>query len=143
MITCIRDSCVRIPVTDEIKETEWFKTIQLHLIRSETPFGAKAGEVVYKKYYDVDKVKKHFMVPRLYPIETVIPNVKVVDNISEGKDIDIESNIKPRDDRQRECIDYLLKHDNGVICMQPDWGPLFALTGIIRFLYPWYTVFRA
>lgn len=120
MIICNRDSCIRIPVTDEIKTQEWFRQIQKFLIRKEVPYGEKSDVFEYKKYYHVDIESKELMIPRHYPVPK--DKVQIVDRVVEGKEIDIKCKISPRDEMQKEGIEWMSQSDQGILCMQPGQG---------------------
>jgi superfamily II DNA or RNA helicase len=57
------------------------------------------------------------LIPRFYPIKE-----DVIDNSKEGVDINIESNIVPRNDRQKKSIDFLLKNYSGILRLEPGSG---------------------
>jgi superfamily II DNA or RNA helicase len=60
-------------------------------------------------------------VPRYFPVENFIDS-KVVDVRSEGQDIDITHNIRLRDDLQKNVVNYMLNHTNGIIQSPPGSG---------------------
>lgn len=72
-------------------------------------------KISFNMYMDVDK--NHIMIPRLYPIDDT-----VIDNMEEGCDIQIQSNIKPRSIRQKNAIEYLCKNNNCILKLEPGAG---------------------
>lgn len=132
MIKCIRDSAIRIPVNEETKQLAWFRQVQTFLIRKEIPFGAKSDdEVVFKKYYDVDVETKYLMIPRFYPLRA--PGVKVVDRMSDGKDVRFASKIIPRNTLQKDAINWMTTNKKGILCLQPGEGKtVVAIESISR-----------
>jgi len=132
MLNCVRDSCIRIPVTDEIKKKSWFRQIQIFLTRKEVPFGAKNdNDVIFKKYYRVDKEAKELLIPRFYPVPK--SEIKLIDQIPKGKDIEVESNIKPRNSLQADAMMWMTKNKKGILCLQPGEGKtVVAIEAICR-----------
>jgi superfamily II DNA or RNA helicase len=120
MSTIVRDSCIRIPI-DESKGTWWFNKLVLDLRRKERAHNAEPEDApIIKYYYGKDMDRRHLMIPRYYPLRG-IPYV-VDDVMPDGQDIDITSNIVPRNDRQKETVEYITNSDQGVICLSPGEG---------------------
>jgi len=66
--------------------------------------------------------EKFLLVPRNFPIQEYVFNMKVHDHRHEGQSIDITHNIKPRSKTQEKAIDYLMKHENGILQLSPGVG---------------------
>ena len=60
------------------------------------------------------------IVPRFYPVEKI--GATVIDDISDGEDIKIESNIVLRDDLQIDAVRFMLSNKKGIIQAQPGSG---------------------
>ena len=60
------------------------------------------------------------IVPRFYPVEKI--GATVIDDISDGEDIKIESNIVLRDDLQIDAVRFMLSNNKGIIQAQPGSG---------------------
>lgn len=60
------------------------------------------------------------IVPRFYPVEKI--GATVVDDISDGEDIKIESNIILRDTLQIDAVKFMLSNNKGIIQAQPGSG---------------------
>jgi superfamily II DNA or RNA helicase len=116
----IRDSCIRIPIA-EGKGTYWFEAIVRDLRRYEKRHMAKDDEPQLRKdYYDKDLNRMDLMIPRYYPLKNVPFAVR--NEMTTGKDIDIQPKSKPRNARQIESIDYLSTSYNGILCLSPGEG---------------------
>jgi superfamily II DNA or RNA helicase len=63
------------------------------------------------------ELKNKILIPRFYPV-----NDKIIDKRPEGEDIDIESFVTPRNDRQKSYIKSFLEKDSGVIKAEPGTG---------------------
>jgi hypothetical protein len=74
-------------------------------------FNGKISKILF--YRDLGD---SILIPRMYPVEDVI------DNSYDGDDIDIQSNIVPRNKRQEKAIEFLLDNDNGVLSLEPASG---------------------
>ena len=84
------------------------------------------GNVSRRLFYE--DLGDRILIPREYPISDV------VDNSCIGDDIDIESNIIPRNDRQKKAIDFLLNNNTGVLSLEPASGKtvisIYAISNI-------------
>jgi len=100
----------------------------------------KSGITIPKSYSDYDIIEKDLnriiygfngqvsrvlfyedlgdsiLIPRRYPI------MDVIDNACTGNDIEIESDITPRNDRQKKAIKFLLNNHTGVLSLEPASG---------------------
>jgi len=70
-------------------------------------------------------LKEGILIPRFYPIRDSIK-----DDSSEGEDIEINSKIVPRNNRQKLAIEYLLKN-NGVLQLEPGSGKTIVMIDTI------------
>jgi len=57
------------------------------------------------------------LIPRFYPV-----NEEIKDESVEGTWIDIKSNIKPKNNRQKKAIDFLINNDCGTLKLEPGSG---------------------
>lgn len=64
------------------------------------------------KFFDEDETNLY--IPVFYPIENLI-DCDIVNERTDGDDIEIECNTFPRNKLQEETLDYMLNHDNGII----------------------------
>jgi len=111
----VKDSCIRISKKYENKQ--WVRDIIKHLTRKSTSYGDK--EVIeVKQYYDENDIE--YLIPRFYPIEKYGHTSKLI--IDEGEDIDVKSNITPRNIIQKNSIDWFLNHKEGILCLKPGEG---------------------
>ena len=115
----VRDSSIRIPAS--LKKELWFKLLVKTLTRKSKAYeGAPGGDVDIKKYYDVNKEDKELLVPRFIHLQGC--DYELIDNIPDGEDIYIKSKVVPRNDRQKEAMDWFIENDNGVLCLSPGEG---------------------
>lgn len=73
------------------------------------------GSAVPIKFFE--DMGDHYLIPRFYPVKDY-----VVDQTDPGEDIDIESNIIPRTERQALAMDWLPKQQTGVLRLEPGSG---------------------
>jgi len=71
--------------------------------------------VTRMKFYEEKKNK--ILIPRFYPIKELIK-----DNVDIGEDILIESNITPRNERQKKSIEFLVNNKEGILQLEPGTG---------------------
>ena len=120
-----RDSCIRIPKT--YQKQEWYQEIMQHLTRRSESF-ANSEQLEIKFYYDTDDI--HLLLPRYFPTEKYGITVKYNGSLKE-KSISINEHIKPRNQKQINAIDWLLKNDKGVLCMKPGEGKTVVAIKVI------------
>jgi len=61
-------------------------------------------------------------IPRFYPLDNWMMNCQIIDEQDEGLDINIECNIKPRNEIQEKAIDYMVSHNKGIINLNTGEG---------------------
>ena len=59
----------------------------------------------------------NFIIPRFFPLDE-----EIQDKSEEGESIFFKSKITPRNERQRNSIEYLLKHTHGILKLEPGSG---------------------
>lgn len=116
MITLIRDSAIRIPIS-QCRELPWFKQAIKKLTRNVRPYGNLEAET--KLYYDVDEVNREVLIPRFYPLPD---DIKIVDDIKDGENINIQAVSSPKNDRQIDAIRQMTETNNGILCLGPGEG---------------------
>ena len=65
---------------------------------------------------------KFLKVPRFFPINEYCNYFNLTEKINPGKDIKINHNITLRDELQRNIVEYMLSHNNGIIQANPGSG---------------------
>ncbi len=92
--------------------------IMMDLDRFVTGYNGESTRMVF-----YEKVPGGIMVPRYYKVPgCMLPDCVIEDLSSEGDDIDIESKIKPRNDRQVKSMDFLQRNNCGVLKLEPGTG---------------------
>lgn len=114
----VKDSCLRLPI-DEAKGKLWFNQIILDLRRTSKTYGG-SQEYETKKYYLIDKENKEVMIPRFYPIKNIKHHI--IEETTVGEDITINSNIVPRNNAQKQGVDWYMNNYNGILCLEPGVG---------------------
>ena len=90
---------------------------QYEMIRSELDRWMETwdGNSVNIKFYEENS--NSILIPRYYPVRD-----KINDNSEEGVDIEISTNIIPRNERQVTAIDLFLNDDKGILQLEPGSG---------------------
>jgi len=81
------------------------------------PYGNRVIETW--AFYNEDDVNLY--IPRFYPIEDLI-NEKIIDRRHDGQDIEIEHNIVPRNQLQKDTLNYMTNNDCGIINLDTGSG---------------------
>jgi len=89
-----------------------FEQIEKNLNRIIYGFNGNISRI--KFYKDCDD---HILIPRYYPIENDMEDISI-----EGDDIEIETTITPRSDRQKKYINVLVNNTNGILSAEPGVG---------------------
>jgi len=104
----IRESGIIIP-----KNYEFIEIIKASLTRK-----------IYNWDDTVDNVSLYYenpdgslIVPRFFPIQE-----QIIDNTKDGNNIEIQSNIIPRNERQKKSIDFLTTNTHGILKLEPGSG---------------------
>jgi superfamily II DNA or RNA helicase len=110
-----KTSGIVIPRTFE--NEDFYKRIKNHLERTVTDY-TRSNTYDLKFYVEGERNLK---IPRFFPINKYV-DCKLIDTISSGKDIQIEHNIKLRDELQESIVNFLMTHDRGTIEAAPGSG---------------------
>lgn len=78
--------------------------------------GWDGEEVSFKMYEEMES--GDVIIPRFFPIE----DIEIVDKSCVGELINIQSKIRPRSKRQKQCIDHLLKSRNTILKLETGCG---------------------
>lgn len=99
------------------ENTTWFWQITEALIRISRQYRSKEStQTVF--YYMSDK---NLYIPRFFPINDYV-QCEIEDQSLGGETIDIETNIKPRDEVQIRAIQHMLKNPNATMQLEPGVG---------------------
>lgn len=117
-MTILRNSCLNIPLC--LRSEEWFMQIPKSLARLETDFHDVTKRNV-KKYYHINTFTNNLMIPRFYPLHL---GLEITNDIPPGgNELDfICPKSTPRNDKQREAIQYMVENDDGILCLAPGEG---------------------
>jgi len=110
-----RTSGILIPT--EYKNEKFYEFIKSKLTRRVKNFNDPTYTV--NKYYI--EGEKFLKIPRYFPIWEYV-DCRIEDKLPEGEDIEIESKITLRDELQRNTVEYMLTHDNGILKCSPGSG---------------------
>ena len=89
-----------------------------HIMNILTRYISEYGNIDYiKKVFYIEDEDGGILIPRYYPISD-----EIVDMSEEGENIDIESIIEPRNERQRKAIDFLINNTKGILQLEPGSG---------------------
>lgn len=115
MLKFERISSIRIPRTCE--NEDFYKAIKNYLTRRTKNYNS---DTYTTNIYYIES-EKFLHVPRYFPINNFVP-CKVDNSQNIGEDIEIESNIIPRNKLQENAIAYMLENECGLIELQPGVG---------------------
>lgn len=62
------------------------------------------------------------LIPRYFNLDRFVTQYQILDRTESGAYIDIQHNITPRNDEQVKAIDFLMKHDHGILQLPPGVG---------------------
>ncbi len=110
MADIIRKECLIIP-----KTYDFHNLIKKHLTRNMKLY--KTTETW--SFYNEDD--ENIYIPRFYPVEELI-NEKIIDRRHDGQDIEIEHNIVPRNQLQKDTLNYMVNNDCGIINLDTGSG---------------------
>ena len=110
-----RDSCIRIPFT--YMQEEWTRKLLNHLTRKSQAFANK-DEQDTKVFYDTSN--GHILIPRFYPVEKYGHIVSTT--MGDGSNINVQSNVIPRNAKQEDAIEWMVNNTEGILCMKPGEG---------------------
>ena len=112
-----RKSGIIIPRTLENRDS--YSLIKRHLTRVTKEYNNNTEPRILKFYVEGPDL---LLVPRYFPIKEYIPDFDVIDDIPEGEDIVINHKIIPRDDLQKNIINFFENKSNGIIQAKPGSG---------------------
>lgn len=124
MITLKRESGIIIPKSGPCEKYYWMIKQDLTRVNKEY----HSDEYVTNTFYY--EGEDYLLVPRFFPVDKYF-SCKIIDNMSYGEFIDINHNITPRNSLQEKTIDYMLKHDNCLIKLNPGTGKTVMTTCVI------------
>jgi hypothetical protein len=104
-------------IPKEYNTEQFYHKVKEHLVRKVKHYQDSTYDF-YKFYIEGDKILK---VPRFFPISQYV-SCNVLNSSSAGQDININHNIKLRDDQQKDIVNFMLTNDKGVIQAPPGSG---------------------
>lgn len=109
-----------IAIPREYADEMWYREIRADLIRRTKEY--QTGTFNVLKFYL--ESERFLTIPRFFPLKKYMKNenYKLVDMRQEGKEIQIEHNIKPRNKLQKRAMKYMLENDSGILELQPGVG---------------------
>ena len=116
MITLTKTSGIVIP--RKYEDTEFYNNIKHELTRHSREY-QKSTFITNRYFLEGVNVLK---IPRFFPLENYISDFEMTENLHNGEDIKINHNIQLRDDLQKNIVEYMLTHDNGIIQANPGSG---------------------
>lgn len=116
MITLTKTSGICIP--RQYENDRFYIEIKHHLVRTSKDY-QKSTFTTNHYYLEGANVLK---IPRFFPVNNYLKDFEIVTKINPGQDIQINHNITPRDDLQRNVIQYMLTNSNGIIQAEPGSG---------------------
>jgi superfamily II DNA or RNA helicase len=115
MIELTRRSGIVIP--KEYENESWYHMVRAHLFRKQVDYNSPTYTTT--KFYS--ESSKSLTIPRFFPIHDYV-DCKIIDISHVGEDIEINHNIKPRNDTQILAMDYMNANNNGMIKLGPGMG---------------------
>lgn len=106
-----------IVIPREYENTTWFWDITETLLRTSRQY--RTGDVTQNQFYYLSD--KNLYIPRYFPIQDYV-SCEIDDRSCEGEEIDIVTNITPRDDLQKRSIRHMLSHSNSTMQLEPGVG---------------------
>ncbi len=115
MLKLMRRAGIVIPRSHEM--TTFYQKIRGNLFRRQKEFNSEIY-IIQKFFLESEKF---LTIPRFFPISDYI-RCKIEDKSHEGEDINISHSITPRNDTQKEAMEFMLENDNGIIELNPGMG---------------------
>lgn len=115
MLEFSRRSGIIIP--REFENESWYHLIRANLFRRQQDYNSPT----FTTHTYFSESEKFLTIPRFFPIHEYV-DCKIIDNRHEGKDIEINHKIVPRNESQIETIKYMMNHNNGMIKLNPGMG---------------------
>jgi len=116
MIEVIQRSGLLIP--RKYQHETFYSKIKEHLIRTTKAYQTSNLEV---QVFYIES-EKFLLIPRYFPLDKYIPAITVKNYTHSGVDIDIEHNIKPRNETQQIAMEYMTNVNKGIIQLPPGVG---------------------
>jgi superfamily II DNA or RNA helicase len=116
MIEVIKRSGLLIP--RKYQNELFYSKIKSHLIRTTKAYQTSNLEV---QVFYIES-EKFLLIPRYFPLDEYIPSLTIKNYTHPGIDIDIEHNIKPRNETQKIAMEYMTNISNGIIQLPPGVG---------------------
>jgi len=116
----------RIPA--KFKDQFYYQNIKKHLTIKSRDYFSKEY-ITNKYYYETDKA---LLLPRLFPIKKYIhPESIAPKETYKAKKIKITSKIVPRNELQKDSIEYLMTHPNTLLQLSPGSGKTIITIDVI------------
>jgi len=116
MITLTKTSGIIIP--RKYENTDFYNNIKHELTRHIREY-QKSTFITNHYFLEGTNVLK---IPRFFPLEDYISDFELIENLHDGQDIKINHNIQLRDELQKNIVEYMLTHNNGIIQANPGSG---------------------
>ncbi len=116
MYELIRRSGILIP--RKYENTNEYVQIKESLERRTKAYNT--SNFVINKFYI--ESEKFLLVPRYFPIKQFFHSYSMKNSMQYGEDIEIEHNIKPRTQAQEKAMEYMFRHENGILQLAPGVG---------------------
>jgi len=116
MIECIKRSGILIPRSCE--NTEAYVQIKEKLSRRTQSYDR--SNYTYNIFYI--ESEKFLLIPRDFPLSKYMFALTIKNHQQEGAIIDITHNITPRSEVQERAIDFMLRHNKGILQLAPGVG---------------------
>jgi len=109
-----------IAIPRQYENEMWYREIRADLLRRSQKYQTADYEIL-KFYIESQNL---LTIPRFYPLQKFMKHEKFTfdDRRHEGKQIQIEHNIKPRNELQKRAMNYMLENDSGILELQPGTG---------------------
>lgn len=104
-------------ISRKYENQEFYQKIKDHLVRRTQAY--QTSNYIVNTFYL--ESEKFLLVPRLFPIRDYI-HCQAVNKQQEGKSININHNITPRNETQRSAINHILTNDSAILELEPGAG---------------------
>jgi len=112
----IKYSGILIP--SKFKNKIFYNNIKESLCRRTKAYNT--SDYTYNMFYL--ESENSLLIPRFFPIENYLGNASIKDYRIEGEMIDIEHNIIPRSETQKNAIKFLMENESGILQLEPGVG---------------------
>jgi superfamily II DNA or RNA helicase len=100
------------------EQENFYSRIKKHLERD---MNAYQSSTIYTHQFFLES-EKFLLVPRFFPLDQYISDIRVDNKQHEGRSISIQHSIQPRGNLQRVAMEYMLKSDRGTLQLAPGVG---------------------